>query len=696
MLYFLLTLLLATPRLEISDAAQISQEPVWSFGILAGDVGSGGFLTHDRSQGAEIVVALGTNSGGSGNADAWMVLDHSATAGLTTAYVSPFELGLQQIVLGRPLQSTQDHFVLLYDHYLTGEVRVVEWDTRRQVASFPTSDTPESLQLADVDFDGVDEILVSGSSFFEVYEGNGVLAWSLGINFGLLAVGQMDADPALEAAGAYSVLDLGTRTIQWTLPSSADECRAADVDQDGLDELVVKSISGTIECYDVDQGALKWSLASGSPDTIQLADLDRDGVVELLVADSAANEVIVRDALSSQEQFRVPAAGGTIRALAAADLGTDGIEEILWTSDTNFSGGWDGVHVADSNTRTVIASSHDLRGPFVGAEFGDLDGDGAWELVTASRGTSSNQGGRILAFRWPSLELLAISDALVPIPESNGPMDLQLADVDGDGRDEVVIAMDWYRSGTFYNFTGRIAVFDFAAGVFTLSHLNRNPPDFTEFVAVDVGDVDLDGRLEIVAAGGGNNTGSNGAILAVYDAATGLEEWRSPPSGHWTGQYTAVRVANLDGDPALEICATNRNVNVSIYDGQTHVREGEVPGYFEDLDVIETIGGSVIAAIGEPAAIVAIAKPRGPFRRFGQIPCDPLAYTVHASVRPGTIWIGTAGPGHLELTSTATGSALWESATFGYRSPWDLANAPGRDDLLVVAGEYSLMLFSVH
>src|SRR5262249_48951491 len=101
------------------------------------------------------------------------------------------------------------------------------------------------MAVADIDGDGINEIVLSQSDFFSqshlyVYTADGNLKWDIPNIGGALAVGQMDSDPALEIAVADGhVVDGATHLVQWFQPTGFGYAvTAADTDGDGINELI--------------------------------------------------------------------------------------------------------------------------------------------------------------------------------------------------------------------------------------------------------------------------------------------------------------------------------------------------------------------------------------------------------------------------------------------------------------------------
>jgi len=187
-----------------------------------------------------------------------------------------------------------------------------------------------------------------------------------------------------------------------------DECYAADLDGDGTRELIVGQLADYdcyprgVFCYDYPSGRLRWKyLTPGPPQDIRLADADGDGRLEVFFkswnpgngcqADEAGDNTAFVYALNHQGRllWRKTLDDGFDLSgsnFLLCDCDADGAQEVYYTTMTR-------VDRLDTQIRTLekhdaLTNKHIRQRSFDPDEqygrlhTGDLDGDGALEIVT--------------------------------------------------------------------------------------------------------------------------------------------------------------------------------------------------------------------------------------------------------------------------------------------------------------------------
>jgi len=290
--------------------------------------------------------------------------------------------------------------------------------------------------------------------------------------------------------------EVGSNGIEGSSPA------VGDIDGDGQKEVVICSTDRKIYVWKTDGSlASGWPVqvvmpSSGTPADVQaspaLADLDEDGRPEIVVA-----------------------AGDNVYA---------------WKGNGTLLPGW----------------PQTMAGPTMGsASIGDIDGDGGLEIVATSG------AARVYAWHvdgtpvtgWPVI----VSD-----PNDWVRTTAALADVNADGWPEVIaLTLDTaYVQSEVYVWKGNG----------TLLPGWPQPIDFVAWAAPVVADIDNDGRQEIVVA---NLNGGSGAKIYCWhgDGSVQQGNWPYPAPG---GVPNGLAIADIDGDGNLEIVAPCDNGSVLV------------------------------------------------------------------------------------------------------------------------------------
>jgi len=401
----------------------------------------------------------------------------------------------------------------------------------------PTSIVPgHGLALGDVDGDGRLDLAAVGAGGVSVLlgRGDGTLAAAPGIATGgrpiSTLVGDLDGDgrPDLAAvsigAGPFLHGDLtvhlasaGFTRVVYPGARDATSLAMADLNGDGNPDLVAVadpggSAMGMVAVFrNNGDGTFAMAQSYASvlrPVSVAVADLDGDGTPDIATANSTtANVGVLLNA--GDGTFAAAAyypADGKPASIAIADVNGDGKPDLVTANGAangaaSLTNGSVSVLLNSGSGRFAAPINHPAIGPPGTIVVGDVNGDGRPDLATASTMTRNIEvrladGGGFL----PAVEYATTGG----FGELGWGRTLALADLDGDGRPDLVAATGGRGVNVLLNVgNGAFAapIDNFAAG--------------TGPGSVTVADLDRDGRPDLVL---GNGT-SDGNLSVLFNTS---------------------------------------------------------------------------------------------------------------------------------------------------------------------------------
>jgi len=639
------------------------RKPLGSYALFGLGPGSGGIQIVDGASGPEIYL---------NGSDIWTPFWHALRYdpdhhGYADRYVSAaigcedYGCGLRRLVRGDVLAREGTEVALLHDEFLDdkGLIEIVDEASGLPLLEFELQGELMDGTAADLDGDGLLELLFliedGLDNRLEITSGDGTsllqhpVAQSVYGNHVIVA--QLDGDPAPEIATSFGlILDGASFEPEWDAGVAGWYVAAGQLDTDRPQELVIAQSFGTVWAFDIDLQEERWAFDHFNASALRLADLDEDGLDEVLVGDGQFGGITIYDGDSLVEEGFVQNPDHGITDIQVGDVDQDGELEIVWGSGSA-STGTDEFFVSDATTQGVEWRAPTLGGPMVGPGHGDVDGDGRAEIVVAgTRGRFGFQTGPLLVF----LDEESLAPLATPQLFSNATAeihDVVLSDVDEDGDDEVVVAGR--------DFSGFVRIYDIGAGFVPSQRMAASADSGASFRYVQIADADGDGVREVLAASGGESTGSQGNRVYAFHPDTGVQLRRSASLGGTFDGLETIAVADLDADGVQEVAALLYRGEVGVFDGRTLATEAILPGSFTALALandgllLGTLDGEVRLVSYDGASFTTLYS-----RDLGERAVTGL------SLRPrGNLLV--ASDGELGLWGRGLVKRLWHTENYG-------------------------------
>ena len=674
----------SVPSGVASPARSLALAPIlpvaWGFPVFGSGIGASGMLVLPTSDGPPELVVGGNSYSNFGGDNFWQVLQSNGRGYHSVFCSEMYSSTIVRLLAGHPSSAANEIVVLLTD----GSVLRFDASSRFAVGSFTLPFHPNSARLRDLDGDGKDELIVVGDSSLAVFDANGTQLWSVAAGGSDVEVGQMDADPALEiAVTSGAVIDAATHGIQWSYPRGfGSKLRCHDIDGDGKDELIVAESWNFVWAYDVDLQLPKWSLPTKQDiDAIEVADVNGDGSYELLVGDGQWGSIHAVDMATRTELWAAPNPDHGVTNIVAGDFDQNGAIEVAWGAGWT-STGPDHLYVATSAVAGAIKwRSIDLDGPFIGPEVGDVDGDGVDEIVVGVPSTDSGYGGGlILVFDGLTHELLASGPSTATGKEL---LDLRLRNVDDGPALEIVVGWD-----QTYNGVAEIFDFDRAGGKLVSRWTNALHPNGVGFTAVDAGDLDGDGAIEVIGGGRRDHTGADGVYTYVYNYATGAEKWHTFQLGpYWGSVARAAIVSGGTGSSDLVVCIDGDWIYV--FDGATGNARQILYGAFKGLLTSSDADSRTLYAWDAAGDVSVFRKTTGNYELVWTTTTSPRVYGLTPL---SGLWLVGAGS-RLSLQTSLSSPPAWTTPVLGPNFGRRVAVAP--QGYAYSAGDLGLFAFAI-
>jgi hypothetical protein len=623
----------------------------WYRPVMGYAIGLGGIEVADLDgDGNNEIVALT-------DLDTWKVVARQG-AGYDQVWASlPSPVGIDAL---RVTTAGDERVVVLA--YANGSLQLVAGDSRAPFRTIATGASEiRGLTIANVDGDSQPEALFCDPDQIFTVDLQTSAVSSVSMACLDLAVGQVDDEPGLEMAVATPadpayVLDAATGAIEWTNNLGfGDQVEAGDLDGDGRDEVAAgKYWYDGITVFNVETHSIAYTKSIFNLAVLKAVNADADAPLELLYGDAQWGQVHVLNGADGAEDWFINNPEHGVTGIAFGNVDQDPAPEVLWGAGYSSSGP-DYLYVGDGATHLEEWHSVDLSEGFYALGGADVDGDGGSEVYYgAFTSNSGYDNGHYF-----------VHDGVSKAIEHDGPFDITpggwgelwrmtTADAVGDEEHEIFLA-----GSRLYD--GKLVCRDLAGAQLWAVTGDTG----TSFRGLDVRNVDGDSHLEVVASVGVEHTGATGVSLYVYDAQDGALEWKSPNMGlTWNG-YSLLRVAQVDGDAALETILGGIGGRVWVWDMQSHLEQTVTLNLdVSSLDVADVEGdGQSEVFIGTSAGLIReIDVATGnPTTVLGPVGGNIESLRLHDFTGDGQLDYLFAKGSQLEIRDGVDGTVRWTS-----------------------------------
>jgi hypothetical protein len=322
-------------------------------------------------------------------------------------------------------------------------------------------------------------------------------------------------------------------------PNGPDTKTVGDIDGDGFPDIIVASSTGAGLWWYRYPAWTKHAIrtAGGWTTDMQAADVDGDGDLDVIAPNGAGlqwyrNPRPGGDPVTTPwAEFLIGAEGANNHDVEVGDLNSDGKLDVVSRTHGGITSAWIQQAPPTAPFARVVVGTDSGEG----TSLGDIDGDG--DLDIAHNGFWRENPGNVFA-PWPRHTIDSSWFGVL--------VGVLVADIDGDGRNDVVLAPSESENGRFSWYEAA----DPKAGPWIEHVIDPSVSYFHTFKAADV---DRNGTLDLVTAE--MHQSSDPDEVSVYFNLGGGLGWSQQVIG--TMGAHNLRIADIDADGDIDVVGVN-------------------------------------------------------------------------------------------------------------------------------------------
>ena len=356
--------------------------------------------------------------------------------------------------------------------------------------------------------------------------------------------------------GSINATDFDPK-MDFTTGSTSVSLTIGDIDGDGKSDLIIANENGTISVLrnTGSSGNLNFAAkvdiaAKGFPFSVALGDLDGDGKPDLAVVDNNSGTVSVLLNTSSP---------GSVSFAAKVDLPTGALSRSVAIGDIDGDGKPDLV-IADEigNAVVVLLNTSSPGSVSFAAKKSVTTGARPFSVAVGDLNGDGKPDVVVACFGDNTISLLQNTSvpgsisfaARTDFPAGNGPDFVRIGDIDGDGRPDLVVADYGDNAVSVLLNTGSPGGISFAANV----EFSTGAQPFS----LAIGDIDGDGQPDLVTANVASNNVSVlrntcGPGTVSFAAKVGIPVEKKQPY--------SIAIGDLDGDGSPDLAVAKIGIN---------------------------------------------------------------------------------------------------------------------------------------